>query len=106
MVIGLGANLASAPLLTDRQTAQLPQPAPPAAAVAKQVVAALDDWSMLETPDLAEAWLARAHPIGTLLDVKTPQRQVRGAFAGLTAAGELQIAGETAAISSAEVFLA
>ena len=106
LVIGLGANLATAPHVADRQTARLPPPAPPAAIVAEHVMTALEGWGALETPDLVEAWLARAHPIGTLLDVKTQRRQVRGAFVGLTAAGELRISGEAAAISSAEVFLA
>ena len=106
VVIGLGANLAAAPPLADRATVALPPPAPQAARVAEQVVAALDAWDARETPCLVEAWLARAHPIGTLLDVRTPRRQVRGAFAGLTAVGELRVAGEAQAISSAEVFLA
>ncbi len=106
VVIGLGANLATAPQVTGRQTARLPPPVPPAAIVAARVLAALDEWGARETGDLVEAWLARAHPVGTLLDVKTARRQVRGAFAGLTSKGELRISGEASVISSAEVFLA
>ncbi len=106
VVIGFGANLASAPNLPDRPTARLPLPAPHAEAVAHRVLVALDAWIGCDTPSLVEAWLARAHPIGTLLDVQTQQRRVRGAFAGLTDAGALRLAGEAAAISSAEVFLA
>ncbi len=106
VVIGLGANLATAPQISDRVTARLPSPAPPAAAVADRLVAALDAWGAHDTPSLVDAWLARAHPIGTLLDVQTQQRRVRGAFAGLTDAGALRLAGEAAVIHSAEVFLA
>ncbi len=106
VVIGMGANVATAPALPDRATARLPPPAPPAVVVAGQVLETLDAWENVETPALVDAWLARAHPLGTLLDVRTPQRQVSGAFAGLTPAGALLLAGEDAAISSAEVFLA
>ncbi len=106
VVIGLGANLATAPTLPDRATARLPPPAPSPATVAERVLAALDTWGAHETSSLVEAWLARAHPVGTLLDVRTPQRVVRGQFAGLTDAGALLLAGQAAAISSAEVFLA
>ena len=105
VVIGLGANLAAAPTLPDRATARLPPPAPPAALVAERVVAALDAWRVQTTALLVEAWLARAHPVGTWLDVRMPQRAVRGAFAGLTESGALLLAGEEAAISSAEVSL-
>ena len=106
IVIGFGANLAEAPHIPDRPTTRLPPPAPPAEIIANRVLDALDSWGNHQIPCLVEAWLARAHPIGTLLDVQTHQRRVRGAFAGLTDAGELRVAGESAAISSAEVFLA
>ncbi len=106
VVIGLGANLAAAPPVAGRATARLPPPAPLATTIAERVVAALDRWGVRETPCLVEAWLARAHPIGTRLDVRTPQRVISGAFAGLTDAGELRVVGEAHSISSAEVFLA
>ena len=106
VVIGMGANLAAAPLLSDRLATRLPPPAPQARHVAERIAAELDAWGALETPQLVEAWLARAHPIGTALDVQTTQRHVRGRFAGLTAGGGLLLAGEAGAISSAEVFLA
>ncbi len=105
VVIGMGANLAAAPPVEGRRTAHLPQPAPAARDVAHSVVEALDAWATRDTPGLIDAWLARAHPIGTWLDVQTPQRRVRGAFAGLTPAGALRLEGEAAAIASAEVFL-
>ena len=106
VVIGMGANLATAPALPDRATARLPPPAPAAGVVAGRVLEAVDAWQNVEMPALVDAWLARAHPLGTLLDVRTPQRQLRGAFAGLTRAGALLLSGEDSAISSAEIFLA
>ncbi len=106
VVIGFGANLAAAPAIDDRPTAHLPPPAPDPSSVAACVLRGLDVWSAQPMPALVEAWLARAHPVGTLLDVRMPQRRVQGAFAGLTPAGELLLAGQPAAISSAEIFLA
>ena len=106
LVIGLGANLAAAPDLPDRATTHLPGPAPPPAAVAAHILTAWDHWATQETPALVTAWLARAHPIGTLLSVHTAQRHLHGSFAGLTSAGLLRLDGHADAISSAEVFFA
>ena len=105
VVIGFGANLADAPNLSDRPTARLPAPAPSAEEVAARILPALDGWTERTMSSLVDAWLARAHPIGTLLDVRTRQRRIQGAFDGLTDMGELRIRGQ-APISSGEVFLA
>lgn len=105
VVIGLGANLRAAPMLDGRQAAHLPPPAPAAVEVARAVVAALDAWMEASFADIRAAWLARAHPVGTLLDIHTPQRRLAGAFEGLSTRGELLISGSDAPISSAEIFL-
>ena len=107
VVIGFGANLAEAPAVDGRDTACLPPPAPgmsrPAASdIASAVLAAFDRRSGAE---LREAWLARAHPPGTLLDIVTPQGRMRGRFAGITARGELLLEGHPTPVSSAEVFV-
>ena len=102
VVIGIGANLARAPQCEGRLTACLPAPAPPAAAIAAAVLGEFDRWA---TADFHAAWLARAHRPGTVIDVATQDRRLRGRFAGLTARGELLLEGYPAPISSAEVFL-
>ena len=103
VVIGLGANLAQAPRCEDRLTACLPAPAPAPADIAESVLEAFDHWA---DADLRPAWLARAHPPGTVIDVVTLRSRLRGRFAGLTERGELLLDGHPVPISSAEVFLA
>jgi BirA family biotin operon repressor/biotin-[acetyl-CoA-carboxylase] ligase len=102
VVIGLGANLAHAPTIEGRPTACLPAPAPAARDVARAVLGQLDTHAR---GDIRSAWLARAHPPGTALDVVTPRQRVRGRFAGLTPAGELLLEGHPHPIGSAEIFL-
>jgi BirA family biotin operon repressor/biotin-[acetyl-CoA-carboxylase] ligase len=105
VVIGLGANLARAPDVAGRHVACLPAPAPRARMVAAAVLTALDAHLGADTEAICEAWLARAHPVGTMLDVRTPRQRVEGAFQGLTARGELRLGGVAEPISSGEVFL-
>jgi BirA family biotin operon repressor/biotin-[acetyl-CoA-carboxylase] ligase len=90
LVIGMGANLVAAPDIPGRRTTHLPPPAPDPAEIAKDLI----------------RWLARAHPLGTELDIHTPHRRLKGPFAGLTETGALCIAGHTEPLSSAEVFVA
>ena len=102
VVIGMGANLAHAPACEGRQTARLPGPAPTPADIAARVLAAFDCWA---GTDIQSAWLARAHPPGTAIDVVTRHRRLQGRFAGLTSRGELLLEGCGSPISSAEIFL-
>ena len=102
VVIGIGANLAHAPLCAHRPTACLPAPAPSPDRIAAAGIEAYDYWA---NADLRSAWLARAHPLGTAIDVVTQHRRLQGRFAGLTARGELLLEGHPAPIGSAEVFL-
>ena len=103
IVIGMGANLRTAPSLPDREAAHLPPPAPPAQEVAGAVLRELD--ALLDASDAAlrDAWLDRAHALGTMIEVQLPHRRLTGAFAGLTEAGELLLAGHTMPIRSGEV---
>ncbi len=105
VVIGLGANLAAAPAVEGRRVACLPGKAPDARNVAESVLLAVDAHMGADTEAICEAWLARAHPVGTMLDVVTPRRRVAGVFGGLTARGELRLEGVEEPISSGEVFL-
>ncbi|MDV3256304.1 MAG: biotin--[acetyl-CoA-carboxylase] ligase, partial [Sphingomonas sp.] len=74
VVAGFGVNLAGAPDIPGRKTAALssyrklaPQAfAPVIAGSFAQLLAA---WRRSEPVSLAEAWMARAHPVGTVLEV-------------------------------------
>jgi BirA family biotin operon repressor/biotin-[acetyl-CoA-carboxylase] ligase len=105
LVIGMGANLAAAPAIEGRRTAHLPGPAPDPAVIAERLCAEIDRLSPLGLDAIIEAWLARAHPLGTPLDIHTPQRHLKGLFAGLTDSGALRISGHTEFFSSAEIFI-
>jgi BirA family biotin operon repressor/biotin-[acetyl-CoA-carboxylase] ligase len=96
LVIGIGANLAAAPRIEDRRVAALvpPDGAPPApVSVAQVFLARLEAWRRVLARDgfapIRDAWLARAHPLGTPVTIKESMRIRRGVFAGLSAQGEL-----------------
>jgi BirA family biotin operon repressor/biotin-[acetyl-CoA-carboxylase] ligase len=105
LVIGIGANLAVAPSIAGRRTARLPVHAPDPGVIADRLVCEIERYGALSLDTVIEAWLARAHPLGTPLDIHTPKRRLRGSFAGLTETGCLRINGCAEAISSAEVFV-
>ncbi len=106
LVIGFGANLAEAPRLADRQAACLAElgPVPDADRIADRLLAALLAalvaalGARCDPPDDAEAvrrdWLARAHPPGTVLAVRTAAGQTTGAFRGIETDGTLLLAVE------------
>ncbi len=96
LVIGIGANLAVAPEVPGRVTACLPDEgvAPPSPeAFARHLLARLAHWHSVLSRDgfdaIREAWLARAHPVGTALAVAFADQRVDGAFAGLSPEGHL-----------------
>jgi BirA family transcriptional regulator, biotin operon repressor / biotin---[acetyl-CoA-carboxylase] ligase len=97
MVIGIGVNLVHAPQLPDRPTACLASTAEPPAPepFARQLLAHLETWQAAPFPTLREAWLARAHAIGTRLRVHRGNEVIEGAFLGLTDDGRLRLAGAT-----------
>ena len=97
LVIGSGANLAAAPELGDRRAASLSELGPPPRPrdVAQRLAAATARWCGVLDQDgfapIRTAWLARAHPIGTALAVRTPDVQTEGTFAGVDADGALMV---------------
>ena len=105
LVIGIGANLAEAPAIEGRPTAHLPAPAPGAGVVAEGLMSNIDRYSAMSPAAINEAWLDRAHALGTPLDIHTPQRHLKGPFAGLTESGALRIGGFEDSLNSAEVFI-
>lgn len=113
VVVGIGINLAQAPALPDRATAALPRFAPPppletfAQILADRFAATLGRWHDGEWPALRNEWLARAHPLGSPLQVRgRGQQAIRGTFAGLGETGEallLLADGGTRAIHAGEI---
>ncbi len=95
VVAGFGVNLAAAPAIEGKATADLggtiaPQAfAPLLAASFARLVAA---WRSAEPAAFARAWLARAHPIGTALTVHAGTEDiVSGSFAGIEPDGALRL---------------
>jgi BirA family biotin operon repressor/biotin-[acetyl-CoA-carboxylase] ligase len=99
-VIGIGANLATAPDIAGRQTAALPPPSPGPRQIADAILNALDS-----TEDIAGEWKMRAHPAGTHLRIETPNRRIEGTYKSITETGQLILEHHAQPISSGEVFL-
>jgi BirA family biotin operon repressor/biotin-[acetyl-CoA-carboxylase] ligase len=67
--------------------------APKPATLAHHLLAALDHWRAQPFPAVREAWLQRAHPMGTRLRVQRGEQVLEGAFLGLTQDGQLRLEG-------------
>jgi BirA family transcriptional regulator, biotin operon repressor / biotin---[acetyl-CoA-carboxylase] ligase len=95
VVIGFGVNLAAAPQLADRECASLTGRVTPEAfapVVAGSFEGLLSLWRESEPRLIAEAWLARAHPVGTSLRVHSSSDEiVAGRFDGIEADGALRL---------------
>jgi BirA family transcriptional regulator, biotin operon repressor / biotin---[acetyl-CoA-carboxylase] ligase len=95
VVVGFGINLASAPKLEGRDAASLngalsPQGFAPLLAGSFARMLAL--WRSSEPEAFAQAWLARAHPIGTHLTVHSgADEKVNGTFDGIESDGALRL---------------
>jgi BirA family biotin operon repressor/biotin-[acetyl-CoA-carboxylase] ligase len=95
VVIGFGVNLASAPELGGRQCASLsgqvtPQAFAPVLAGSFERLVRL--WRQSEPLFLAQAWLARAHALGTRLAVHSgSDESVTGRFDGIEPDGALRL---------------
>ena len=95
IAVGFGVNLATAPRFAGRPAATLggvitPQAFAPL--LAGNFVRLLDLWRTSEPKLLAQAWLARAHPIDTPLTVHARSDEtVAGRFDGLESDGALRL---------------
>lgn len=95
IVAGFGVNLASAPDLPDRPTASLggkiiPQAFAPllAASFARLLIL----WRTAEAGAIAQAWLTRAHPVGSALTIHSAaDESLSGRFDGIEADGALRL---------------
>lgn len=95
VVVGFGVNLAAAPSIDGRLTADLGgtiRPQAFAPLLAASVARLLGAWRSADPPAFARAWLARAHSIGTALTVHSgPDEWVSGNFAGVDPDGALRL---------------
>ena len=102
VAVGFGVNLASAPTLPDRPSASLngqvlPQAFAPL--LAGCFARLLESWRKSEPPKLVQAWLARAHPIGSEVTVHMrAEEKVAGTFDGIEPDGALRLRREDGSI--------
>lgn len=115
VVVGIGANLAAAPVVEGRETVALAAlgPAPDREAFAQALAAAFDRelerWRTVGVEPLLRRWQAVAHTPGTELEVHEPGgAMVKGTFAGLAPDGSLLLRledGATRPIHAGDVML-
>ncbi len=97
VVAGFGLNLAGAPQLPDRRTASLEAltdigPQAFAAVLAASFGRLLAAWRFSEPAQFAQAWMARAHPVGTMLEVHGgPSERIGGTFDGIEPDGAMRL---------------
>jgi BirA family biotin operon repressor/biotin-[acetyl-CoA-carboxylase] ligase len=95
VAVGFGVNLAAAPPLPDRQGGSLAAEVVPQAfapLLAASFARLLGLWRTSEPMLLVQAWLARAHPLGTRLTVHSGANgTVSGRFDGLEPDGALRL---------------
>ena len=109
---GFGVNLTTAPALADRHAARLGAQLSPqsfAPILAGSFARLLDLWRQSEPGLIARAWLARAHPLGTPLNVHSGQdAMISGRFAGIENDGALRLqleGGGIEVVRAGDVFL-
>jgi len=97
-VVGIGVNLAGAPLLPDRTVAHLAAagPAPERDSFARELAGAFDRelarWRQSGLEGIIDRWLAAAHPRGSALSVHAPDgTTISGFFDGLEPHGALRL---------------
>ena len=95
IAVGFGVNLASAPELPDRASASLSGKLSPQAfapLLAASFARLLDLWRQSDAGLLAQAWQARAHPLGTPLSVHSSSEEIlSGRFDGVEPDGALRL---------------
>lgn len=112
VIVGIGVNLAHAPDLPDRATATLASAVSPAD-FAQTLAAAfarwLGRWRGEGLAAVRDAWLARAHGLGTALRLHAPDGEAtEGLFDGLAEDGALRLRladGRGRVIHAGDVFL-
>ena len=95
VIAGFGVNLAAAPAIAGRKTACLGASVSPQAfapLIAASFARLLAAWRSAAPEAFAQAWLTRAHPVGTPLAVHSgPGERVTGKFDGIESDGALRL---------------
>jgi len=97
VVAGFGVNLAAAPSIAGRKTASLASlakldPKAFASLIAGSFARVLVAWRTAEPSAFAQAWMARAHPIGTALEVHIgPGERISGTLDGIEPDGAMRL---------------
>ncbi len=113
VVAGFGVNLAAAPEIAGRKTAHFEGMIGPqafAALLAASFTRLVAAWRGADPAAFARAWAARAHPLGTPLDVHSgPGERIAGKFDGIEPDGALRLrlqGGSVEVIRAGDVTLA
>lgn len=97
VAVGFGVNLAAAPAIEGRQTAALKplvdlEPEEFAPMLANSFARVLAAWRKSEPAQFAQAWMARAHEVGTPLQVHIgAEERVAGTFDGIEPDGAMRL---------------
>ncbi len=115
VVIGTGVNLAHHPEIQERPAtsiaahAETPDPEEFLRTLAETFAWWLARWRGEGLPHIRDAWLQRAHPLGTRLRTHDAKgKPIEGTFDGLTSEGSLQLRladGSSRVIHAGDVFL-
>ena len=104
VVAGFGVNLAAAPTIEGRKTASLDRAVAPQSFVpllAASFARLLAAWRSADPSAFAQAWLARAHALGTSLDVHSgPGERIAGRFDGIEPDGAMRLRTEGGAVET------
>ena len=102
VAVGFGVNLAGAPQMTDREAASLGAKISPEAfapLLAGIFARLLNLWRLSEPMMMVQAWLARAHPVGTPISIHSDGGdKLSGRFDGLEPDGALRLRQDNGAI--------
>ena len=97
VVAGFGVNLAGAPAIAGRKTVALKQiqevtPQAFAPLLAGKFAQLLAAWRSSDPAQFMQAWLARAHPVGTAMEVHSgPGERIAGTFDGVEPDGAMRL---------------
>ncbi len=97
VVAGFGVNLAGAPAISGRKIASLGSladldPKAFAPIIAGSFARVLSAWRIADPVAFAIAWMARAHPVGTSLEVHSgPGERISGMFDGIEPNGAMRL---------------
>lgn len=107
LLVGIGINLSVAPPVPGREVTQLAAHgvATTPADLLRRLGAAMEHWLAAWDggrgfPAVREAWLARAHPIGSRVTVTGRDTSFAGTFQGIGCDGNLELSSETGELLS------